>query len=109
MITGSCLYGGVQFEISGELAPIQICHCSQCRKAQGGPFATNIPVPTTQLSIRQGQTLIKEFHSSPGKVRAFCSACGSPLYSRRDAMPDVVRIRAGSLDGELPTAAGFHI
>ena len=42
--TGSCLCGGVRFRIEGELGPVQVCHCTQCRKAQGGPFAAVIPV-----------------------------------------------------------------
>ena len=108
MTTGSCLCGGIQFEISGDLAPIQVCHCSQCRKAQGGPVATNIPVDVAALKIIQGSELIKEFESTPGKVRAFCTECGSPLFSKRSSKPGVVRIRAGSLDGDLATAPVFH-
>jgi hypothetical protein len=44
MHTGGCLCGGIRFRVQGNLAPIELCHCSQCRKAQGGPFASNIPV-----------------------------------------------------------------
>ncbi|HBS15496.1 GFA family protein, partial [Alloalcanivorax venustensis] len=29
--TGSCLCGGIAFEVRGPLAPIQVCHCQQCR------------------------------------------------------------------------------
>ena len=38
MFTGRCLCGGVRYTVSGDLAPIQICHCAQCRAAQGTPF-----------------------------------------------------------------------
>ncbi len=106
--TGSCLCGGVRFSIHGELAPIQICHCSQCRKAQGGPLATNVPVSANQLQWLAGQELLREFESSPGKVRAFCSVCGSPVYSQRGHQPDVLRIRAGLLDEPLDAPLAFH-
>ncbi len=33
MVSGSCLCGGVRFRIEGGLAPTQVCHCGQCRKA----------------------------------------------------------------------------
>jgi hypothetical protein len=30
--------------------------------------------------------------------RAFCSRCGSPLYGRGDAYPNIIRVRLGTLD-----------
>ena len=94
---GSCLCGGIRFTIQGPLAAIQVCHCSQCRQAQGGPVATNIPVEASALAFSQGQDLLQRYESSPGKVRAFCKVCGSPVYSQRDALPSILRIRAGLL------------
>lgn len=105
---GGCLCGGIRVEIEGGLAPIQICHCRQCRKAQGGPFATNIPVPLSHFHLLKGRDLLREYESSPGKYRAFCSHCGAPVYSRRDSLPQVVRIRAGLLDGPLNTRPATH-
>lgn len=108
MRTGSCLCGAVAFELSGDLAPIEICHCSQCRKAQGGPFATNIPVPTAQLRFIRGESDLSVYTSSPGKERVFCCHCGSPVFSRRAARPDVVRIRAGLIDGPVNAPLASH-
>ncbi|MDF1782030.1 MAG: GFA family protein [Alcanivoracaceae bacterium] len=109
MYTGNCLCQGIQFEIDGELAPIQICHCKQCRQAQGTPFVTNIPVAANVFRIIKGESLLKSFESSPGKVRQFCGQCGSPILSKRHNAPDVVRIRAGTLNEELKTRPAFHI
>ena len=108
MYQGGCLCGAVRYRIEGELEPIQICHCGQCRKAQGTPFVTNIPVQEAQFSLLSGAGQLKAFVSSPGKQRVFCSDCGSPLYSRTSKLPGVLRIRAGSLDGELATRPAFH-
>lgn len=98
MHTGSCLCAGVKFRIKGALAPLQICHCSQCRKAQGAPFATNAPVRTAAFTLLSGASLLTEYESSAGKFRVFCSRCGSPVYSRRAALPDVIRVRVGLID-----------
>ncbi|MBL4835539.1 MAG: GFA family protein [Pseudomonas sp.] len=110
MYTGSCLCGGVAFEIEGGLEPIQVCHCSQCRKAQGTVFATNIPVPLAAFRLIRGADLLSSFAASPGKQRVFCGVCGSPIYSRRVDLPYVLRVRAGTLDGDLATRpiAHFH-
>ncbi len=106
--TGNCLCGGVTFRVAGALEPIQICHCRQCRHAQGTPFATNIPVQESNLAFERGRELIREFESSPGKFRAFCSHCGSPIYSRLHARPGVLRIRAGLFNEPLTVRPESH-
>lgn len=109
MYTGSCLCSGIRFCLHlSELAPIQICHCTQCRKAQGAPFASNTPVPRSAFELLGGQELIQSYESSPGKMRCFCSRCGSPLYSWRTALPDVLRLRAGLLDEPVKADLAFH-
>ncbi len=109
MFHGSCLCGEVQYEYSGELGPIAMCHCSQCRRAQGSAFATNSPVQVSQLRFVTGQELVKEFESTPGKKRAFCRECGSPLYSRLDSKPDLIRLRIGTLTSPIGAKPSYHI
>lgn len=109
MYTGSCLCGEITFTISGELDPIQVCHCSQCRKAQGSAFVTNIPVKESEFELTSGINQLKSFESSPGKQRVFCSHCGSPIYSKHVKLPGVIRVRAGTLNEDLKTRPIYHI
>lgn len=106
---GRCLCGGIRFSVRGALPPIQVCHCGQCRQAQGGPFATNIPINEADITWQAGTELITAYESSPGKVRCFCQRCGSPLFSQRASLPGVLRLRAGTLEGQVDTAPGLHI
>ncbi|MEQ8259967.1 MAG: GFA family protein [Alcanivorax sp.] len=106
--TGSCLCGGIAFEVRSPLAPIQVCHCQQCRKAQGAPFATNTPVEEAAFELLSGRELITEYQSSPGKFRAFCGRCGSPVYSRKADLSGVLRIRAGLFNEPLEARPVFH-
>jgi len=77
MHSGGCLCGAVRYEISGELAPIQVCHCSQCRKAQGGPFATNIPVPRSAFRLTKGEGETTSYFFNQHKIdHRFCKTCG---------------------------------
>lgn len=108
MFTGRCLCGGVRFSVHGELQPIQLCHCAECRKAQGTAFASNMPISTDRFELHSGAELLRHFESSPGKERAFCSLCGSPLYSRRSSRPGVLRVRAGLFEQPLPVRPAFH-
>ena len=96
--TGSCLCEGVRFTIEGPIPPIQICHCTQCRKAQGTALVTNVPIATQAFTLCAGQDLLSAYASSPGKSRVFCKRCGSPIYSQRDTLPEVLRIRLGLIN-----------
>jgi hypothetical protein len=100
MITGGCLCDSVRFEIDGKLGAPGYCHCSQCRKANGSAFAANAPVRKRSFSFVRGQEMVREYESSPGKFRAFCSGCGSPVYSRNEKEPETLRVRLGTLDGD---------
>jgi hypothetical protein len=53
-------------------------------------------------------SLLREYESSPGKFRAFCSNCGSPLYAYLAETSDVVRIRLGTLDSPFTKQAKAH-
>ncbi len=105
-LTGGCLCGGVRFTyggvLGGALGQVTVCHCASCRKAQGYAAAV-APASADDFTVTAGQGLIREFQSSPGKWRAFCGACGSPLYSRLDARPEALRLRLGAIDDPPPT------
>jgi len=108
LYTGNCLCGGVSFRVEQKLEPIQVCHCSQCRKAQGTPFATNMPISASAFRLISGHELLRAFESSPGKKRVFCSTCGSPIFSESRNFPGVVRIRAGLINEPLPVKPIAH-
>ena len=108
MLTGSCLCRAVRFELHGKPGPLAYCHCSMCQRANGSAFGANVPVRSKYLKWVSGRDTIAEYESSPGKLRAFCSGCGSPLYSRRVVEPDEFRIRLGVLDGDPGRRALGH-
>lgn len=108
MHAGSCLCRAVRYEVEGDLPPIQLCHCGACRKAQGGPFAANIPLETVNFRLLCGEEELSDYESSPGKHRVFCRRCGGPLFSRLDSKPGVIRLRAGTLDAAADATLGFH-
>lgn len=91
---GACLCGATSFEVSGSLATVVICHCRQCRRGNGGAFNVSVVVNVDQVTFHNRKT-IKEYESSPGKFRAFCEICGSPVYSRRPDIPETIRLRGG--------------
>lgn len=109
MIEGSCLCGGVRYRYDGEIEEVSICHCSQCRKAQGSAFAAVSPIDAIRFTLLSGAELLREFRATPDKVRVFCANCGSPIYSAKDDQPGVRRLRLGTVDTPFTCANTYHI
>ena len=78
-IRGSCLCGGVQYEILGKLCDAAMCHCSKCRRTLGAAFGTYARVAAGEFQWLSGEDLIATHESSPSVHRCFCRRCGSPV------------------------------
>ncbi len=106
MKTGSCLCGGVAFEMRGELKPVIACHCSQCRKQTGNYWASTTSA-NADLTFTQNETLCW-FRASNSAQRGFCSRCGSTLFWKADGR-DTTSICAGAIDGVTGLELAGHI
>lgn len=108
MLTGSCACGKVRYELDGPLlGPVSHCHCWQCRKHSGASFGTTSPVNAEAFRIVAGE--LASWESSPGVERFFARCCGSPIYKRIDAVPQVLGLRLGGLDADPGRAVESHI
>ncbi len=75
---GSCLCGKVKMETYETLAPVIVCHCSDCRKFTGHIFAST-EVSKKSLKI-SGEESIKWYQFNEKVRRGFCENCGSSLF-----------------------------
>lgn len=108
MVKGSCLCGGAQYEIDGEVKLMAHCHCSMCRKHHGAAFATYIGVNTSDFRWVKGEDLLVRYQSSPGHTRGFCRVCGSTLPVPDPGATDFY-LPAGTLDGDPGPRPAAHI
>jgi len=109
MLKGSCLCGKVTYQYDDEIEEVSMCHCQDCQKAQGSAFAAVAPIQSSAFSITQGEELLTSFRATPDKERVFCQVCGSPLYSARDNLPGVKRLRLGTLDTPVEAPNRYHV
>ncbi|MEO7622718.1 MAG: GFA family protein [Gallionella sp.] len=109
MLLGSCLCGGVKYEISGPLSGALNCHCSMCRKAHGSAFRTRARVKAQDFKWVQGEEFVTWFESSPGTHRGFCRVCGSPLLSRFDQDASHFGLPLGALDTDPKVKPMLHV
>lgn len=109
MYTGACLCGRVKYEIHGLIRNIVYCHCSQCRKAQGGAFASNGIVAREDFKFTQGEHSLSSYRHTADQAKLFCANCGSPIISKRDSCPDEVRVRLGTIESDISERPSAHI
>ena len=106
---GSCLCRRVQYEIDGDLEDVLNCHCSMCRKLHASAFRTRAKVQASSWITTQGEEFIKFYESSPGEHKGFCSECGSSLFTKFDAYPEVLGFPLGTLDTDPKVTATRHV
>lgn len=113
MIRGSCLCGGVKFEIARAIGPFELCHCSKCRKASGSAFFSFVGVQRDDFRLITGRELIRKYEAPvrdtpPGYRTCFCNRCGSPVPDP-DAAEPWFEVPAGVLDDDPQLRPDKHI
>ena len=107
-LKGSCLCGAVRYEVDQLDLPLGHCHCSTCRKAHAAAFATTAGVLREHFRWLSGADHLRAYESSPGKLRRFCSICGTPLVAERPGQPHVI-LRVATLDDDPGMRPKMHI
>lgn len=109
--TGSCACEAVRYELIEAPLIIHACHCLDCKKLSGAPFATNLWILSSSLQI-QGElkTGAAPTGSGAGQEPHFCPQCGSQIYARFKGAPDgTLFLRGGTLDQWQKIVPDVHI
>lgn len=113
MLRGSCLCGGVRFELGRVTGPLEYCHCPRCRKVSGSAFIAGMGARAADYRLLEGADLIRRFalpvvREPPPYSVSFCSRCGSPVPDPRPE-DDFFEVPAGLLDDDPERTADRHI
>lgn len=97
--TGGCACGGIRYHIAAEPLAMIDCQCRDCQQESGTGHASHLVFRREGVTLT-GEAALWEMVADSGnrKSRAFCPTCGSPVSMTFAAMPDLVTIRAASLD-----------
>lgn len=108
MIQGRCECAAIQYEVSGVVADLSHCHCSQCRRLQGAPYVSFATVDAAQIQWISGRNALKVYASSPKNDRYFCPNCGAHVMVISQDEPDSVYLTAGCMVGDPALPPGYH-
>ena len=86
---GGCFCGAVRFQMRGRPMFIHACHCRDCQRQTGGPFAINGLIEADALTVTRGTAEVRSLPTDSGRPHdvAVCGQCGAALhsdYGRRD-------------------------
>ena len=80
-LSGSCLCGGVRFEVTQPLGRAGYCHCTRCQRRTGS--------------------------GSSAQVRV-CGECGAHLWSRDPESGEAFSVRMAAFDGDPGVRPSFR-
>jgi len=96
---GGCLCGSARYVCEAEPIHTFFCHCLDCQRETGGPFAAEIYVPRSAVRIEGHLSKYTRTGDSGRPVhRRFCRVCGTVLLTEFEVEPANVCLKACSLD-----------
>jgi hypothetical protein len=108
-LEGSCLCGGVRFEIDGEFEPRSYCHCTSCKRLSGGAATANARVRSDAVRITAGEELLRRYQPKEGSAKTFCSVCGSNLFGAGWPEREFCSVRLPAIDTPFEGRPTRHI
>ena len=113
VIEGHCLCGAVRFEVTDVVGPLELCHCTRCRRVSGSAFVAGLMVRAAGYRMTSGRERVRRFslpvrERPPGYTTYFCDTCGSPVPCPAPE-GDAFEIPAGLLEHDPGVTADRHI
>ena len=105
--SGGCACGAIRYECTAEPFAMRNCHCHDCQRATGSPYAALLSVPVAAFHLKQGEPRYATTEAESGNTfsRGFCPTCGSSITAKASAYPEIFSVLVISLDdpsGFLP-------
>ncbi|KAK2763886.1 hypothetical protein FQN54_009504 [Arachnomyces sp. PD_36] len=98
IFTGSCACKRVRYTSTSLPSQILNCHCTECRKASGGPYQSWSRNKVSDITWTENPPHSQQ--TSEYATRGFCSNCGSSMSMQYISEPDMIGIPAGTIDDE---------
>jgi hypothetical protein len=107
-LRGSCLCGGVQFEVDGPFERVVQCHCASCKKISGGVGTASGRARTEAIRILAGRDLARTYQPAEGTAKTFCGNCGSNLFGGGWPDSEHTSVRLSALDTPFEQKPEVH-
>jgi hypothetical protein len=99
-LSGGCPCEAVRFAVTALPLLVFACHCTECQRWSGSAFGLSMPVRLDSFALTHGTPKRWRHTGASGFESSywFCAACGGRILGERADRPEIVTIRAGTLD-----------
>ena len=108
VLTGSCLCGGVRFEVTEPPVGASYCHCRRCQKRTGTAASIQVRIVPGSLNVLQGEELLRAYEPEDGFPKVFCTGCGSAMWSLLPDTKQPIGVRMGAFDDDPGVRPSFR-
>lgn len=96
---GGCRCGAIHYQCDAEPFITFYSHCLDCQKSTGAPFSVDVIVAKDAVSITsQPASYTATTNTNDSVKRYFSTECGAPVFNKPRRFPDIIALKASSLD-----------
>ncbi|GJL97365.1 MAG: aldehyde-activating protein [Hyphobacterium sp.] len=108
---GACHCGTVQYALTSDPLFVHGCHCRDCQKQTGGPFAVNALIERDRITLVSGEPVRTEQKTDSGRPHDIwrCPECRCALWSDYGRREVLAFIRVMTLDAPDACPPDVHI
>jgi hypothetical protein len=93
---GACACGQLTVTCAGEPVRVSVCHCLECQRRSGAPFAQQARWPAEAVTVHGNATTFQRVGDSAGAIAfRFCPVCGTTVCFEVDRMPGFLAVPVG--------------
>lgn len=98
--SGGCACGAIRYETRHAPVFQNHCQCRDCQRRSGTGHGSYLTFPARADMAVTGEPTQWEQKGDSGnvKIHGFCPVCGTAVFLRFAAAPDLIAVPAGSLD-----------
>ena len=111
LLKGSCNCGHIQYEVLPPFKYQAACHCIQCQKHTQSAFSLVGGTTRDQFHLLRGE-LKKWTKTADSGTRHdcyFCPQCGNRIYHQNPLIPDIIRLKLGTLEDTSVIDPQIHV
>ena len=108
---GGCFCGVIRYRLTDTPLFVHGCHCRDCQKQTGGPFAVNALIERSCVELVSGEPVRTEMATGSGRPHDIhrCPDCQTALWSDYGRREVLVFLRAMTLDTPESCPPDVHI
>lgn len=93
----ACSCGQLTAACRGDPVRVSACHCLNCQRRTGGPFAVQARFPVGRVTISgERASWVRQNESGSSATFSFCPTCSSIVFYHNSPMPDLLAIPLGA-------------